>query len=104
MDNKEYWRRACDDLIEAMTELGFREELGFVIAKCLGSPKAIERMTSWLYCEKPKTMELIVDEMLAICAEIETWRKKAEGREAQAAYSRWLNSETRRRNIESTRE
>ena len=77
---------------------------GDLLAGELGSPKAIERMTSWLYCEKPKTMELIVDEMLAICAEIETWRKKAEGREAQAAYSRWLNSETRRRSIESTRD
>ena len=40
-------------------------------------------------------LELIVDEMLAIRAEIEAWRKKAEGREAQAAYSRWLNSEVR---------
>lgn len=33
---------------------------------------------------------------------IEAWREKAKGREAQAAYSFWLNSETRRKNIEST--
>ena len=49
-------------------------------------------------------MELIVDEMLAIREEIEAWRKKAESREAQAAYSYWLNSEARRRNMESNRE
>ena len=98
------WSMARNGLAAAVSSLGYPEEFGDLLAGELGSPKAIERMTSWLYCEKPKTMELIVDEMLAICAEIETWRKKAEGREAQAAYSRWLNSETRRRNIESTRE
>ena len=90
MDNKEYWRRACDDLIEAMTELGFREELGFVIAKCLGSPKAIERMTAYLGYVKPKTEELVVDEMLAIRSEIDAWREKKESQEANAAYNEML--------------
>ena len=38
---------------------------------------------------------MIVDETLAISAEIETWRKKKESREAQAGYSAWLNSKAR---------
>ncbi len=33
--------------------------------------------------------------MLAIKSEIEAWREKKESRDAQAAYSAWLRSETR---------
>ena len=98
--NQKMWALSRNDLARAVSSLGYPEEFGDLLARELGSPKAIERMTAWLYHEKPKTMELIVDEMLAIRAEIEEWRKKAEGREAQAAYSYWLNSEERRRNME----
>ena len=89
------WTQARNGLAAAAASLGYPEEFGELLAKELGSPKAIGRMTSWLYHEKPKSMELIADEMLAIRAETEAWRKKAEGREAEAAYSRWLNSEAR---------
>ena len=41
-----------------------------------------------------------MDEMLAICAEIEAWREKKESQEAQAGYNAWLRSEARRRNAE----
>ena len=34
---------------------------------------------------------MLVDEMLAICAEIETWREKKESQEAQARYNARLN-------------
>ena len=30
---------------------------------------------------------MLVDEMLAICAEIETWREKKESQKAQARYN-----------------
>ena len=100
--NQREWSMARKELAAAVASLGYPEEFGNLLAKELGSPKAIGRMTSWLYYDKPRTMELIVDEMLAIRAEIEEWRKKAEGREAQAAYSYWLNSETRRRNTEES--
>ena len=43
---------------------------------------------------------MIVDEMLAITSEIDSWREKKESLEAQEGYSAWLNSETRRRNGE----
>ena len=98
--NQREWSMARDGLAAAVAFLGYPEEFADLLARELGGPKAIERMTSWLYHEKPKSMELIADEMLAIRAEIEAWRKKAEGREAQAAYSYWLNSETRRLNEE----
>ena len=38
---------------------------------------------------------MVVDEMLAICADIEAWRKKKESQEAQWGYTRWLNSDDR---------
>ena len=41
---------------------------------------------------------MIIDEMLASCAEIEAWREKKESREAQEGYNRWLNSSVRRQN------
>ena len=57
------------------------------MARQLGSPKAIDRMTSYVYQARPRTEEMLVDEMLAICAEIETWREKKESQEAQARYN-----------------
>jgi hypothetical protein len=41
-------------------------------------------------------METIADELLAICEDRDTWRAKAESREAQASYNAWLSSESRR--------
>ena len=60
--------------------------------------QAIDRMTAYLYQARPGSIETIVDEMLAITSEIEAWREKKESLEAQAGYSAWLNSETRRNN------
>ena len=60
------WSRTRDDLVRAVESLGFRGELGEAIARYLGSPKAMERMISYLRYVKPKTEELVVDEMLAI--------------------------------------
>ena len=77
-----------------------RDRLAALLAKQLKSPGAMERMTAYLYRARPASLEMIVDEMLAICADIDAWREKKEGQEAQAGYSAWLNSETRRRNEE----
>ena len=89
------WARARDELEEAVTALGYPAELAGLLAKQLRSPRAIERMTSWLYQAHPRSMEMIADEMLAICADTEAWREKAESREAQANYSAWLSSRAR---------
>ena len=47
-------------------------------------------MVSYIHQAHPRTEEMLVDEMLAICAEIETWRQKKESQEAQARYNAWL--------------
>ena len=46
------------------------------MARMLGSPKAIRRMTKYLEYERPKDIETVVDEMLAICGEIDSWKEK----------------------------
>ena len=85
------WAKARDQLVFEIKSLGFPEELGNEAAKNLGSPKAMYRMISYLQNVKPKKAELIVDEMLAICSEIEEWRKKKELEEANAKYSDIIN-------------
>ena len=94
-DNQVEWSRKRDELVSAIKQLGFPRELGEQIAKQLGSPKAIDRMTSYIYHAKPQSLEMIVDEMLAITAEIDAWREKKESQEAQAGYNAWLRSEAR---------
>ena len=84
-----------DRLAAAVSSLGYPEEFAGLLAGQLKSPKAIDRMTAYLDKAKPASVEMIVDEMLAICAEINAWREKKESREAQAGYSAWLSSEAR---------
>ncbi|MBP1585812.1 MAG: hypothetical protein ILP17_08985 [Lachnospiraceae bacterium] len=85
-DHKE-WSIARDDLIYSITSLGFPEELGYEIAKNLGSPKAMRRMNAYLRQVRPGSAELVVDEMLAIRAEIDSWRERKEAQEANARYN-----------------
>ena len=81
------WSIAREDLVHAITSLGFPEELGNEIAKTLGSPKAIRRMISYLHQVRPTSVEIVVDEMLAIRAEIDAWRDKKEAQDANARYN-----------------
>ena len=90
-DNHMGWAKSRDELIAAVKKLGFPEDLGLQIAKELGSPKAMERMLAYLYYVKPRSAELIVDEMLAINSDIDAWRKKKASEEANARYNEILN-------------
>ena len=47
-------------------------------------------MLAYLYNVKPRTAELIVDEMLAICSDIDTWHNKKAAEEANARYNELL--------------
>ena len=90
ISNQRLWARTRDELIQTVENLGFPAELGEAIAKHLGSPKAMERMISYLLYVKPKSEELIVDEMLAIRSEIDAWREKKASEEANARYNEML--------------
>ena len=86
------WAQARDRLAAAVEALGWPAEFADLLAKQLGSPKAIDQLASYLYQAKPASMEMIIDEMLAIRAEIDAWREKKENRDARAGYNAWLNS------------
>ena len=89
------WSFARDDLVCAITELGFPAELGDAVARHLGSPKAMDRMTAYLLQARPRSLETVVDEMLAIRADVDAWIRKKESEAAQAGMTSWLNSEER---------
>ena len=93
--NQKIWALSRNDLAKAVAALGYPEEFADLLAKQLGSPKAIDRLASYLYRAKPASMEMIIDEMLSIRAEIDAWREKKENRDAQAGYNAWLNSPER---------
>jgi len=85
------WGRTKDALVKSVERLGFPAELGEAAAKHLGSPKAMERMIAYLDYVKPKSAELIVDEMLAIRSEVDAWKEKKASEEANARYNEILN-------------
>ena len=86
-DDQMRWQQAQQRLVKAVTALGFPAELAALMARQLGSPKAIDRMTAYVYQAHPRTEEMLVDEMLAICSEIDAWRERKASREAQARYT-----------------
>ena len=90
LTHREIWLCSRRELLDAVKALGFPEELGYAIAKNLGSPKAMDRMTVYLKNVKPETAELVVDEMLAIMSEIEAWREKKASQEANTAYNEMM--------------
>lgn len=89
-DSRMLWEQSRDSLVSMIVMLGFPAELGELIARHLGSPKAIDRMTAYLEYERPTDERMVADEMLAISAEIEAWRDKKESLESNAAYNELL--------------
>ena len=100
--NQKIWAMSRDRLAAAVSSLGYPEEFADLLARQVGSPGGIDRLTSYLYQARPGTLEMIIDEALAIRSEIDAWREKRESREAQAGYNSWLNSEARRREEEDS--
>ena len=90
MDTREEWAKSKDEIVKAIRSLGFPDELGEQLAKMLGSPKAMQRMMAYLYNVKPNKAELIVDEALAICSDIDRWKEKKASEAANAAYNEML--------------
>ena len=84
------WAMTKARLVSAIKNLGFPEALGEQIAIHLGSPKAMERMLAYLNYVKPRSEELIVDEMLAICSDIDAWKAKKAAEEANVRYNEIL--------------
>ena len=81
------WTFERDMLCSELAVLGFPPELGDKIARHLGSPRAIGRMTAYLRSAKPGDLEMVVDEMFAIRSEVDAWREKKASEEANAYYN-----------------
>ena len=90
-EDQKKWVIAKGRMMDAMKVLGFPEALGDELVKNLGSPKAMDRMTSYLNNVKPKKAELVVDEMLSICSDIVRWKDKKELEQANAKYNEIFN-------------
>jgi len=90
MTSNDEWVRTKMNLVSSVENLGFPKELGNEVARQLGGIKAMERMIAYLDYVKPRSAEMIVDEMLAICSDIGAWRKKKESEEANSAYNEML--------------
>ncbi|MBQ6255942.1 MAG: hypothetical protein IJJ60_05075 [Clostridia bacterium] len=86
-DYKSEWAEARDRLRTAVSALGYPSDLADLLSRELGSPRGIDRLTSYIHHAKPRSLEMIVDEMLAIKGQIDAWREKKESEEAQAAYN-----------------
>ena len=82
--------QARDRLAAALQAQGYPAELGEMMAKQLRTPKTIDRMTSYVQHGYARSMEMLADEMLAICADADAWRKKKESQDAQAKYNTYL--------------
>ena len=89
-EKQKVWVRTKNELVGATVALGFPAELGEAIARHLGGPKSMERMISYLRMVKPRSEELIVDEMLSIRSEVDAWREKKASERANAAYNEML--------------
>ena len=87
LDNHRAWAMARDRLTDAVVSLGYPAEFAQLMATQLGSPRAIDRMCSYVYQARPASIEMMVDEMLSIRDEIAAWREKKESQAAQAAYN-----------------
>ncbi len=78
-----------------ITPLCFQKTTMLPFSPLRTCPPACCALTSYVYNVKPRSEELLVDEMLAIADQINTWREKKASEEAQWRYSMWLNSDER---------
>jgi len=84
------WAQKRGELTRTLLRLGFPEDLGDAAARMLGSPRAIDRLNSYLRQVKPKKIEMVVDELLAIRAEIDAWRDKKASEQANMAINEMI--------------
>lgn len=77
------------EVYQALIEKGFPEELCCEIAyKYMNTDYTATRMLGYLYRITDPSVEMVVDEMLAILDDRERFRKKHEMEEAQSAINR----------------
>ena len=66
-----------DELMHTLDALGYPREFGVLLISELKYDKAVSRLLSYIRQFKPKTADVIVDEMLAIKSDFEKYRNSA---------------------------
>ena len=77
-DNQRIWSRARDELIAEVTALGFPAELAELMARQLQSPKAIERMASYVRQAKPRSARSTATRRAWISRRASCWMRLSE--------------------------
>lgn len=78
------------ELMALIEERGFPAELGLLMAEQLSGEKAITRMIGYLRHTGPQRAEDLVDEMLAICEDRDSWIRKKSAEFYQEKYNEYL--------------
>ena len=85
---------AYDALLAAVVACGFPAEFGQALAAGLGGEKSIRRMTGYLYGAKPRSMEEVADEMVAICEQRDRWVERKKSEYYQGKLNEFYNRES----------
>ena len=57
-ENQRIWAQSRNELVQAVTTLGYPAELAELMARELKSPRAIDRMTSYVRQVRPQSEEI----------------------------------------------
>lgn len=82
-------------LICAVVELGYPQEFGALLARELGGPWSMTRMTEYLRGTRPQSLELIADELVSILDQRKALSDKIESERANAGWNEFLNRDDR---------
>jgi len=91
-DERELAYRA---LVRATRGLGLPQELAYVMSGELKSAKAMRQMTTYLMSARPGSVEEVVDEMLAIVQNRNTWIEHQMREQSNARITAWYNRQDR---------
>lgn len=93
-DERELAYRA---LVRATRGLGLPQEFAYVMSGELKSAKAMRQMTTYLMSARPGSVEEVVDEMLAIVQNRNTWIEHQMREQSNARITAWYNRPDRPR-------
>lgn len=85
------WATARDELVDACRAVGMPAEFGLALARYLGSPASMGRMSAYLLGVRPRSLEEAADEAVSLEEERERWAREERSGQAAAAYTAWLN-------------
>ena len=84
---------AYEELQAAVAVCGYPLDLADVLANELRGEKSMRRMAAYLRAARPKAMEEIADEMIAIIEQRDAWVRKKLSERAQSSFNEFMNRE-----------